>query len=57
MLGFIFQLYFGNILLGIITFLICSYLLKKYLDIDVIDILKTGTNNIYKLIKGFKEAD
>lgn len=55
MLGFIFQLYFGNIILGIITFLICSYLLKKYLDIDVIDILKTGTNNIYKIIKHFKD--
>lgn len=55
MLGFIFQLYFGNIVLGIIAFLICSYLLKKYLDIDVIDILKTGTNNIYKIIKHFKD--
>ena len=51
MLKLIFQLYFTNIILGIITFLICSYLLKKYLDIDVIDILKIGTNNIYKIIK------
>lgn len=54
MLEFIFTLYFGNILLGIIAFFITSYLLNKYLKINVFSILKEGFINIRNIFIYFK---
>ena len=54
MLEFIFTLYFGNILLGVIVFFICSYLLNKYLKINVFSILKEGFTNIRNIFMYFK---
>ena len=54
MLEFIFTLYFGNILLGIIAFFITSYLLNKYLKINVFSILKEGFFNIKNIFIYFK---
>lgn len=54
MLEFIFTLYFGNILLGVIAFFICSYLLNKYLKINVFSILKEGFTNIKNIFMYFK---
>ena len=54
MLEFFFQLYCGNILLGLITFLFCSYLLNKYLGVNVFKIFKEGFANIKKILHQFK---
>lgn len=54
MLEFIFTLYFGNILLAIIAFFILSFLLNKYLKINVLSILKEGFINIKNIFMYLK---
>lgn len=54
MLEFIFTLYFGNILLGIVAFFMLSFLLNKYLKINVLSILKEGFINIKNIFIYFK---
>lgn len=51
MLNILFNLYLANILFGIFAFLILHYLLKKYLNIDMISIFKSGFNIIKRFLR------
>ena len=51
MLNILFNLYLANILFGIFAFFILHYLLKKYLNINMISIFKSGFSIIRKFIK------
>ena len=42
----LFSIYLANILLGIFCFVVCNYILKKYLKIDMLKILIDGFKNI-----------
>jgi hypothetical protein len=51
MLNILFNLYLANILFGIFAFFILHYLLKKYLNINMISIFKNGFSIIKRFLK------
>ena len=53
-ISLVLEFYFMRLVLGLIAFYYSCKVLKKYLKVDVIEILRTGFNNIKMIIKYFK---
>lgn len=53
-ISLVLEFYFMRLVLGLIAFYCSCKVLKKYLKVDVIEILRTGFNNIKMIIKYFK---
>lgn len=54
MIDFFYELYFMRIILFVIFCYFANKILKKYLDIDLFNILSVGIKNIIKILGRFK---
>lgn len=48
-INLIIEYYFLRLFFGMFIFYILCKIIKKYLNIDIIDILKVGMNNVIKI--------
>jgi hypothetical protein len=57
MIDFFYELYFMRMILFVIFCYFANKILKKYLDIDLFNILSVGIKNIIKILGRFKNEN